>query len=393
MLNHEMQNNIWENMIDIIKNDRRGCDNNDHPRVCAIIANEKGQILSRGIHHCKNKASCTHAEEHALEMLYKRISKESIRLSNCIFFTSLEPCTQRKRFKVPCSHRISSLNFKKICIGMMDPNPDIYGRGIGDILENLGKDKVDYAPKSIRNKIQYFPKNRLFIEREIKRFNHRQFGKDIPIFTGIDEELYLIIAHALFKMYDGDKIAWIFPKLPSFKDKHKFHAVWAQGILENRWLKSVDLLLNEEDWKQGIKDAASSCMGDTLIDEFKPINKNLYRGAKEPLIKLYLRPKKANKEKKCDKRPPDIFTGALLIKNDKIEYVIAPAYLKIKNVEISMFLVCKLKYIVSVKLKRRPNRSAVKKLSDQLMSFYGSSTENCRQYDLYKELKKELDKG
>ncbi len=49
---------------------------------------------------------------------------------DAILVTTLEPCTSRKHDNKPCALHIVNAGFRKVLIGMLDPNPDIRGKGV-----------------------------------------------------------------------------------------------------------------------------------------------------------------------------------------------------------------------------------------------------------------------
>lgn len=91
-----------------------------HPKVGAIVV-KNGSILSAA--HRGETLQC-HAEYIALE---KKLTDESV--AGSTVYTTLEPCTTRKHPKIPCAHRLIERKVKCVVIGMLDPNPDIRGKG------------------------------------------------------------------------------------------------------------------------------------------------------------------------------------------------------------------------------------------------------------------------
>lgn len=87
-----------------------------NPRVAALIVNETGEIIARGVH----KGSGTnHAEIDALNKLSGDLSK-------CTMYVSLEPCNHFGATP-PCTDTIIDSGIKEVIIGSLDPNPNANG--------------------------------------------------------------------------------------------------------------------------------------------------------------------------------------------------------------------------------------------------------------------------
>src|ERR1700687_427777 len=89
-----------------------------HPMVGAVVARD-GHVLQTGFRGEGEHGR--HAEEAALAKL------TGAQAAKTIVYTTLEPCTSRKR--MPCTQRLITKQVERVVIGMLDPNPDIRGQG------------------------------------------------------------------------------------------------------------------------------------------------------------------------------------------------------------------------------------------------------------------------
>ncbi|MFX0133990.1 MAG: hypothetical protein ACFFDN_10140 [Candidatus Hodarchaeota archaeon] len=151
------------------------------PKVGAVVEKD-GKFIEKG---CRGElADGEHAEYGLLER--KCVGED---LNGATLYTTLEPCTIRGHPKIPCAKWIKKRGFKKVFIGMLDPNPHIYKNGFW-ALEDYGIE-VDFFPPYLRAEIQEINKdfikniqkpefviaNREQEKQEIWRlFNSLQFG-------------------------------------------------------------------------------------------------------------------------------------------------------------------------------------------------------------------------
>ena len=131
-------------------------DGRPHPRVGAIVV-KNGRILSRA-HRGENPKS--HAEYAALDM---KLSHDLI--AGSTVYTTLEPCTTRKHPKIPCAQRLIDRKVARVVIGMLDPNPDIRGRG-DQLLSDAGIE-TQLFPRDLRAQVEEM--NREFIRSQKDR--------------------------------------------------------------------------------------------------------------------------------------------------------------------------------------------------------------------------------
>ncbi len=98
-----------------------------NPCVGAVIV-KNGEVVARGYH---KKAGAPHAEIEALK-------KAGGQARGATMYVTLEPCNHTGRTG-PCSLAVAAGGIKKICIGMLDPNPLVAGGG-ADYLRSAGID-------------------------------------------------------------------------------------------------------------------------------------------------------------------------------------------------------------------------------------------------------------
>ena len=101
-------------------------DNRSHPKVGVVVV-KNGKVIAtahRGEIILGEETSGNHAEFVALE---KKLKDDIVQ--GATVYTTLEPCTTRNHPKVPCAVRLAERKVRRVVIGMLDPNPDICGRG------------------------------------------------------------------------------------------------------------------------------------------------------------------------------------------------------------------------------------------------------------------------
>jgi len=95
-------------------------DERPHPKVGAVVVKD-------GVALCKahrGEILKSHAEYIALD---EKLSDDVV--AGTTVYTTLEPCTTRKHPKIPCAQRLIDRRVACVVIGMLDPNPEISGKG------------------------------------------------------------------------------------------------------------------------------------------------------------------------------------------------------------------------------------------------------------------------
>ncbi len=94
-----------------------------HPYVGAVVAGGDGQVIATAYR------GGTGLGRHAEFIALSKIAEAQVDLSDAELFVTLEPCTARGPGKTACAQRIVESGIRRVHIGMLDPNPQIIGRG------------------------------------------------------------------------------------------------------------------------------------------------------------------------------------------------------------------------------------------------------------------------
>lgn len=129
-----------------------------NPVVGCVILDRNGQLLSSGFHAQVGK---DHAEVDAL----KKIS-DSKKIEGAHVVVTLEPCSHFGRTP-PCADRLAELPIKKVTYGLLDPNPQVAGRGI-EKLKVKGIEVEECA--ELRSELEELAEIFLFNMRKQKTF-------------------------------------------------------------------------------------------------------------------------------------------------------------------------------------------------------------------------------
>ena len=97
-----------------------------NPMVGALIV-KQGQIIGRGYHQ---RFGGPHAEINAIQDAKGDISGATL-------YVTLEPCCHHGKKTPPCLDTLLKYNWKRVVIGILDPNPKVNGRSV-EILKQKG---------------------------------------------------------------------------------------------------------------------------------------------------------------------------------------------------------------------------------------------------------------
>jgi pyrimidine deaminase RibD-like protein len=109
---------LMELAVTVSEHSRPENDGRPHPSVGAVISRD-GYVLATGFRG--EEMLGRHAEEVALAKLR---GNKAVGTS---VYSTMEPCTNRGQ--MPCAQRLITKQVSRVCIGILDPNPDIRGQG------------------------------------------------------------------------------------------------------------------------------------------------------------------------------------------------------------------------------------------------------------------------
>jgi len=180
-----------------------------HPKVGVVIV--KGDFQGRAFRG--EKGAGEHAEYTALERKYPRKS-----IAGATVYVTLEPCTTRKHPKTPCVEWLIVRKVGRVVIGMLDPNPQICGKGIRRLRDaNIA---VDLFPPELMAEVEEL--NREFIhEYETVLFRvpielnrgaganliNPHYSNDCQHLDDSDFDLRTVINHETILIVVGDGLA------------------------------------------------------------------------------------------------------------------------------------------------------------------------------------------
>jgi ATP-dependent DNA helicase RecG len=151
MPTHETK--VMKLAIGVAKKSKPESDNRVHPKVGVVVV-KNGKVLATA---CRGELCAgEHAEYTVLERKLKNRD-----LTGSILYTTLEPCTTRKHPKIPCAKWIVKRRIHTVVIGILDPNPEIRGKGVLFLREN--NVLVEHLPAELQLKIEEINKD--FIEQ------------------------------------------------------------------------------------------------------------------------------------------------------------------------------------------------------------------------------------
>ena len=127
-------------------------DGRHHPRVGAVLLMD-GEIIAEAFR------GEVVPGEHAEFTLFERHLRGR-ELIGSVLITTLEPCTVRKSHK-PCADWIIEKRIARVVIGMLDPNPAIYGQGVAKLREQGVH--IDFFPQGLRSAVR--AENATFIDQ------------------------------------------------------------------------------------------------------------------------------------------------------------------------------------------------------------------------------------
>ena len=175
---------------------------------------------------------------------------------------SLEPCTQRDKPKVSCSDRIIRRGIQTVHVGMLDPNPKIFGGGVWTMV-NKGI-TVEYFPRNHREQLEGIEINKEFVKEQRGNFSYEDFNENLPKAFVYKKEPFRDVIYGLYRMCPGKIVVLYNTLLNTFTDIHEFQASIAQGLFKSKHIDVLYICVNDETFEL-LRDVLN---GDRDNDEF-----------------------------------------------------------------------------------------------------------------------------
>ena len=96
-----------------------------NPMVGAVLVSQSDEILGEGWHE---QYGGPHAEPNCIRNA-EQAHPQGIDYQSCTLYVSLEPCSHYGKTP-PCAELIINKGIGRVVIGMLDPNPQVAGRGV-----------------------------------------------------------------------------------------------------------------------------------------------------------------------------------------------------------------------------------------------------------------------
>jgi pyrimidine deaminase RibD-like protein len=97
------------------------------PKVGAVLVSPDGKLLGSSYRGERVDEDQGHGDHAEYVLLGRKLNGRDLR--GATLYTTLEPCVKRSPNKTPCAKRVIDAGISRVVVGMLDPNPDITGRG------------------------------------------------------------------------------------------------------------------------------------------------------------------------------------------------------------------------------------------------------------------------
>jgi pyrimidine deaminase RibD-like protein len=167
----------------------------DFPIIGAVLVDKNKQIVASAFKGCDCDDFDSLIKHHCEYLLFNHVLKNKEKASGSTLYCTLEPCNKRGSIpKLPCAVHCLESGIDEIFIGLLDPNPSVYKRGLKILSEG-----IFWVEDDLNKEYSHFLEERL-----------GSYPKCFLVESGVKKTGYIIREGGIkVNMFHGDLVAEI----------------------------------------------------------------------------------------------------------------------------------------------------------------------------------------